>query len=171
MIKCPRAVFTIALILAILCGDVFVALADTASSTNFTIESGIINSGGGQFATSTSFGSPGTLGEPALGFSSSTTFRIEAGFLSFIQSNEASTTTQSPPAPPSVSGGGSGTYPSQEIIRVLDFNNDGRVDIADLSVILYYYGRTGPTVARYNLDGSGKVDFVDISILFYYWTG
>ena len=85
MPKRPRFVLIIALILAILGGGVFVALADTANSTSFSIESGIMDSGGGQFATSASFGSPGTLGEPALGPSQSATFRIEPGFLSFIQ--------------------------------------------------------------------------------------
>ncbi len=91
MPKRPRFVLIIALVLAILGGGVFVALADTASSTSFSIESGVINSGGGQFATSANFSSPGTLGEPTLGLSQSATFRIEPGFLAFV----------TPPAAPS----------------------------------------------------------------------
>jgi hypothetical protein len=52
-----------------------------------------------------------------------------------------------------------------------DFNCDGRVDIVDLSIILYYYQRSGASVARYDLNRNGTVDFPDISIMMYHWTG
>lgn len=60
----------------------FDAQADRATSTNFIIDSGVINSGG-ENATSASFLMPQAFGEPALGLSTSSFFRILGGFLSF----------------------------------------------------------------------------------------
>lgn len=77
-----------------------------------------------------------------------------------------------------VSAGGGGTgYPGlgplpgapAACVRTADFNHDGRVDIIDLSILLYYYGRSGPSICPYDLNGNGTVDFPDISILMYYW--
>jgi len=50
-----------------------------------------------------------------------------------------------------------------------DFNNDGKIDITDLSVLLYWFDRTGPKTAKYDLNNDNIVDMVDVSILFYYW--
>ncbi len=81
---------------------------------------------------------------------------------------------------PSAGGGGTGyfrssRYPGPPLITPLyqraDFNGDNRVDIVDLSILLYYYGRTDPLALRYDLSGDGIVDFRDVSILMYYWTG
>lgn len=55
--------------------------------------------------------------------------------------------------------------------QVADFNCDGRIDITDLSIMLYYYSECGAAVSRYDLNHDGCVDFPDISILMYYWTG
>lgn len=59
--------------------------------------------------------------------------------------------------------------------QCLDFNGDGRVDIIDLSILLYYYGKP---IMRGSLVGCllalthrTVVDFTDVSILMYYWTG
>lgn len=54
--------------------------------------------------------------------------------------------------------------------QIADFNGDGRVDIIDLSILLYHYGETGPDASHYDLDHNGIVDFPDVSILMYYWT-
>lgn len=51
-----------------------------------------------------------------------------------------------------------------------DFNGDGRVSIADFSVLAYWYGRPNPPT-RVDLNGDGEIDLVDFSILAFYWTG
>ncbi|MEK7146920.1 MAG: fibronectin type III domain-containing protein [Patescibacteria group bacterium] len=56
--------------------------ADRATSSNFIIDSGVINSGG-ENATSASFLMPQAFGEPALGLSTSSFFRLIGGFLGF----------------------------------------------------------------------------------------
>ncbi|KKU47565.1 hypothetical protein A3H10_02095 [Candidatus Uhrbacteria bacterium RIFCSPLOWO2_12_FULL_46_10] len=48
-----------------------------------------------------------------------------------------------------------------------DLNDDNRVDITDLSILLYNWGTPKNTRADYNKDG--RVDIVDFSILLYYW--
>ena len=55
--------------------------------------------------------------------------------------------------------------------QVADFNGDNRIDITDLSIMLYYYGECGPAGRRYDLNHDGCVNFPDISILMYHWTG
>ena len=55
-------------------------------------------------------------------------------------------------------------------MQCIDFNGDNRVDIIDLSILLYHYGETGPNLACFDLNRSYVVDFPDISILIYYWT-
>jgi len=52
----------------------------------------------------------------------------------------------------------------------IDFNGDSRIDIVDLSVLLYYYNQRAPSWSYFDLDGDGWIDFPDISILMYYWT-
>ena len=56
-----------------------------------------------------------------------------------------------------------------KILKIADFNHDGRVDVEDLSILLYYYGKTGPQIIPYDLNGDGKIDIIDTSILLYYW--
>ena len=60
---------------------------------------------------------------------------------------------------------GSGT-PSKKLLA--DLNGDGRVNLADFSILLYYWGTSNPTA---DLNGDGVVDLSDLSILLYYWTG
>ncbi len=49
-----------------------------------------------------------------------------------------------------------------------DLNGDGRVNLADFSILLYYWGTSNPIA---DLNGDGIVDIQDLSILLYYWTG
>jgi cysteine-rich repeat protein len=51
---------------------------------------------------------------------------------------------------------------------VADLNGDGKVNLADFSILLYYWGTSTPLA---DLNGDGKVDLQDLSILLYYWTG
>lgn len=93
-----------------------------------------------------------------------------------------------PPPPPSGGGGsyivGGGNFPATTTkppifyppplippaFQRADFNGDNRVDIVDLSILLYHYGETGPNLP-WDLDNDGVVDFPDISIMMFYWTG
>ncbi len=54
-----------------------------------------------------------------------------------------------------------------------DMNGDNRVDLADFSIMLFWYKRTltGKSPAGVDLNKDGKVDLVDFSIFAYNWTG
>ncbi|MBI4094424.1 MAG: hypothetical protein HY436_01310 [Candidatus Liptonbacteria bacterium] len=72
-----------------------------------------------------------------------------------------------PPAPPP----GIGPFPVPAIIvDKVDLNGDRRVDMADFSILLFYFGGRGREIARYDLNGDGRVTLADLSILLYYWT-
>lgn len=49
-----------------------------------------------------------------------------------------------------------------------DLNNDGKVNLADFSILLFYWGTSTPLA---DLNGDGKVDLRDFSILLFNWTG
>lgn len=49
-----------------------------------------------------------------------------------------------------------------------DLNGDGKVNLADFSILLYYWG-TSSQIA--DLNGDGKVNLADFSILLFNWTG
>ncbi|HEV8601446.1 MAG TPA: Ig-like domain-containing protein [Patescibacteria group bacterium] len=51
-----------------------------------------------------------------------------------------------------------------------DASGDGRVNLTDFSVLLFYWQQPSPPVFA-DIDKSGTVDLVDFSILLYYWTG
>lgn len=57
----------------------------------------------------------------------------------------------------------------KKIIKVADFNGDGRVDISDLSIILFYFDQIGSTIEKYDLNHDGTIDIADVSIMLYYW--
>jgi len=61
-----------------------------------------------------------------------------------------------------VGSGGSGKS------YISDLNGDSKINLADFSILLYYWGTSTPLA---DLNGSGKVDLQDLSILLYYWTG
>ncbi len=69
-------------------------------------------------------------------------------------------------------GGGGGSHSGLVFVngcKIADFNCDGVVNIFDLSVLLYYIGRSGSEIIPYDLNEDSKIDFVDTSIVFYYW--
>lgn len=52
-----------------------------------------------------------------------------------------------------------------------DFNCDGRVDVADMSVLLYWWNTNDPRGLQVaDLSGDGKVGLRDMSIMFFHWT-
>ena len=54
-----------------------------------------------------------------------------------------------------------------------DFNGDGRVNLTDLSMELFWYKKplTADAAQKFDFNHDGIVDLRDISILIYYWTG
>lgn len=55
-------------------------------------------------------------------------------------------------------------------LQRVDFSGDCRVDIVDLSILLFYFDLSGSTIARYDLSNNNLIDLPDISVLMYYWT-
>jgi hypothetical protein len=51
-----------------------------------------------------------------------------------------------------------------------DLNNDCRVNLVDVSILIYWFDKDNPPV-KVDFDGNGKVDLIDLSIMAYYWTG
>lgn len=49
-----------------------------------------------------------------------------------------------------------------------DLNGDGRVNLVDFSILLYWWGRANDCADQNN---NGVVDLADFSIMMYYWTG
>jgi hypothetical protein len=50
-----------------------------------------------------------------------------------------------------------------------DLNNDGRVNITDLSILLSNWARSNPTPAQGDVNGDGNVNITDLSILLSRW--
>jgi hypothetical protein len=61
-----------------------------------------------------------------------------------------------------------GKYKPEEICPRADFNKDGRTNLIDFSILLYWWGKYNPCV---DMNGDGIVNLPDFSILLYYWTG
>jgi hypothetical protein len=56
------------------------------------------------------------------------------------------------------------------VFQMFDLNGDYRIDIVDLSILLYYYERSDDAALRCDFNKNGVVDFSDVSIMMYYWT-
>lgn len=54
------------------------------------------------------------------------------------------------------------------ICGIADLNCDGRVNIIDFSILMYYWGTSSPIA---DINGDGKVNITDFSIMMAYWTG
>jgi hypothetical protein len=52
-----------------------------------------------------------------------------------------------------------------------DLNKDGKVNIIDFSMLLYYWNKKPPTTSRADINKDGIVDIIDLSIMLYDWTG
>lgn len=65
-------------------------------------------------------------------------------------------------------GGGGGGYfaPSFD---PYDLNGDFLHNFKDLSILLYWFGKTGPEINRYDFSKDGKINFRDVSIFLYHW--
>ncbi len=62
---------------------------------------------------------------------------------------------------------GVGVVPEDEFLSA-DLNRDGRVNLADFSILLFHWGTTNP-IADINRDG--RVGLPDFSIMLFQWTG
>jgi len=127
-------------------------------------------------------------------YSSGTVFDAYSSFptLSAV-SVTTSTATSTPPSGGGTSGGGGGSLvlprpifplfdpegpekprpdsPCDNLaLQKADLSGDCRVDLIDLSILLYYYEDEGSTISRYDFNENGRVDFPDVSVLMYYWT-
>jgi len=146
-----------------------VARASDFSSTNFTVKDPVIDLGG-VLSGSNSFNLTSSLGQEAIGVSVSNTLGLKSGFLYFPS---PSVTTPTPPAgPPPSSGGG---FYGKPIIAlrdggVCDLNSDGRCNIFDLSIFLYWMDKSYNLASNFDLNKDGHLDIADISLIFYYWT-
>lgn len=165
-------------------GDGQVALTWAASTgilANITsYEVGISTTTGGPYT----FESVGdVLTFTKTGLTNGTTYyfvsRSLAGTLVLAKSDEVSAIpTGAVLATPS--GGGGGTIAAipflkpGELIRILklaDFNGDGKINMIDFSILLFYFDKPISIASRYDLNSDGIIDIIDISILLFYWTG
>jgi len=63
---------------------------------------------------------------------------------------------------------GIGRAPEIPLCSRADLNKDGKVNLVDFSILLYWWGSSNAT-ADINMDG--KVNLIDFSIMMYCWTG
>lgn len=52
-----------------------------------------------------------------------------------------------------------------------DLNCDGRINLTDFSIMLFYWQQANPANARADINQSGLVDLTDFSIMLFDWTG
>ena len=52
-----------------------------------------------------------------------------------------------------------------------DINNDGKINIVDFSIMLYFWNQRSPKNACADINGDGVVNLFDFSIMLYWWTG
>lgn len=60
-----------------------------------------------------------------------------------------------------------GSYTIKHAESALDFNNDGKIDIKDISILLTHWGNSSSSKynAKYDLNKDGRIDLIDISIM------
>lgn len=51
-----------------------------------------------------------------------------------------------------------------------DINCDGKVNLVDFSILLFYWKKTNPANARADISRDGVVNLTDLSILLFHWT-
>lgn len=145
------------------------------SSTNFKVNNPVINELGG-LSTSTSFQLWSNVPYFESRTTTSTSYTNNPEFLN-LDSTTTATSTSVSSTP--LAGGSTGPYlplppkskppVGEKIRKKADFNNDGRVDIVDFSILLYYFDKEREQIERFDLNSDGRIDIVDISIFMYYW--
>lgn len=61
--------------------------------------------------------------------------------------------------------------PKPLVCRGADLNFDGKVNLVDFSILLYWWNGVLPSRTCADITGDNRVDIVDFSIMMYYWTG
>jgi len=61
--------------------------------------------------------------------------------------------------------------PGAMVCKGADLNFDGRVDIVDFSILLYFWNQTKPANRCADINFDGIVNIFDFSIMMYWWTG
>lgn len=59
----------------------------------------------------------------------------------------------------------------EEICKGADLNADGKVDLVDFSILLYFWEQEKPANRCADINSDGMVDIIDFSIMMYQWTG
>lgn len=67
-----------------------------------------------------------------------------------------------PPVPP--------VSPVPPVCKGADLNFDGKVDVFDFSILLYFWEKQNPSSRCADINSDGIVDIVDFSIMMHYWT-
>ncbi len=60
------------------------------------------------------------------------------------------------------------TKPKANYALMADLNKDGKVNLIDFSILLFYWGKTEKLA---DINSDGRVGLTDFSIMMYYWTG
>ncbi|OGJ08633.1 hypothetical protein A3I95_02700 [Candidatus Nomurabacteria bacterium RIFCSPLOWO2_02_FULL_44_12] len=158
-----KFIFYFCLIIFFILGTVNTVSARDLTSASFIVRDPVIGAGGG-YATSGSFRMFQSLDPVLIGVNASTSFLGHFGFL-YFQDDVA-------PAPvptPAGGGGGGDSVSVTRCGRIADFNCDGRVNLLDFSILLYYTDKSGTVIVPYDLSANGRIDLMDISIMFYHW--
>ena len=107
--------------------------------------------------------------------------RAEDAFGNSIATSSEVSATPAAAAAPAPSGGGGGII--ETLLKIIgrpqaapplrprqpDLNGDGKIDLADLSILMYYTSRDDAYLA--DLTNDRRVDIKDLSALFFSWTG
>jgi hypothetical protein len=56
------------------------------------------------------------------------------------------------------------------VCKGADLNFDGRVNIVDFSILLYFWNQTNPSNRCADINFDGKVNIIDFSIMMYWWS-
>jgi hypothetical protein len=57
-----------------------------------------------------------------------------------------------------------------DVGRMADVNCDGRVNLTDFSILLFFWQQRTPSNGRADMNNDGIVDVVDFSIMLFQWT-
>ena len=59
----------------------------------------------------------------------------------------------------------------EKVSQGADLNSDGKIDLVDFSIMLYFWKQSDPSNIYVDMNSDGIVNLTDFSIMMYYWTG